>query len=116
MLIQNGFDIEAKTSNKSVFGTALHLAASLKEKDIFNYLIDIGANVNAVNSYNNSILFTCVMNYEDDDDAYYIKTLIEHGANMFQENDAGISPIALAHSIANYDVKKYFPPIGENNE
>lgn len=108
VLMKRGLDIEGKVSNKYVFGTVLQLAVSMKQKDIFDYLIDCGANVNATNSYGNSILITAIMNYNNDDDGYYIKKLIECKANIYQENNRGISPISLVNSFDNNDVKKYF--------
>lgn len=114
VLMNRGLDLEGKTSNKYIFGTVLQLAVSMKKKDIFDYLLGLGANVNATNSYGNSILTTAVMNYNNDDDGYYIKKLIEHKANVYQENNKGISPISLVYSFDNNDVKKYFPSL--NND
>ena len=109
LFLNKGLYINGKKDNKYVFGSPLQLAVSMKQKDVFDYLIELGANVNATDSNGNSILSTAVMWYRDTEmDEYFIKRLLECGANIDQTNHYGISPKSLAESIANYNVKKYF--------
>lgn len=107
LLISNGLNIEGKRYNKYIYGTVLQLALIRKQKDIFDYLLELGAEVDATNSYGSSTLLIAVMNYYNGD-GYYIEKLIQKGADIYKSNHNGISPISLAYSFDNNDAKKIF--------
>lgn len=110
LLISNGLNIEGKRYNKYIYGTVLQLALIRKQKDIFDYLLELGAEVDATNSYGSSTLLIAVMNYYNGD-GYYIEKLIQKGADIYKSNHNGISPISLAYSFDNNDAKNFFPTI-----
>jgi ankyrin repeat protein len=106
-MINQGLNINAQSSTGKIKHTPLSIAVQQDLKSIFDLLIDLGANVNAVVDNGNSILFLSVINYRGEN-GYFIERLILKGADVYQQNDYGVSPISLANTIANYDVKKFF--------
>ena len=105
-ILSRGLYIDEKQSKGAFQRSPLHIAVCLKQKEIVEYLIKSGANINAVDANGNSIVWTAVMEYRGD--GYFIETLIHHGADIGKKNNHGISAIKLAKTIANYDVRKYF--------
>ena len=57
---------------------------------------------------------TAVMWYREQD-GFFIELLINRGADVYLENNHGISAISLARSIANNDVAKYFEQMETGN-
>jgi len=106
-ILQKGLDINQKQA-KGTFGRSpLHISVFAKEKEISEYLITMGADVNSTNKTGNSIISTAVMWYREQD-GYFIELLLKHGADIYLENQSGISAIGLADSIASSDVAKFF--------
>jgi ankyrin repeat protein len=91
------------------------MSVVLNLKDIFNFLISRGADINSTDANGNSIISNAVFNYLKDKDSYgyYIKKLLKIGAEPFTENNYGVSAYSLANSIDNSDVKKYFENINK---
>jgi len=87
--------------------TPLHFAAQENARDAACVLLELGADSNAKNLLGNTPLWTAVYNYQGD--GTLIQMLLEHGANPTMPNNQGKTPRDLAHLIANYDVRKYFP-------
>ncbi|MEM9492603.1 MAG: ankyrin repeat domain-containing protein, partial [Myxococcota bacterium] len=75
--------------------------------EIAGMLIGRGANVNATDGYGNTVIARAV--YDSRGRGEIIETLLAHGADPDIRNERGISAIELAHTIANYDVKQFFP-------
>lgn len=105
-ILSKGLDINEKQSKGAFQRSPLHIAVFLKQKEIVDYFINQGADINSVDANGNSILWTAVMKY--DGDGYFIETLIGHGADIHRKNNHGVSAIELANTIANNDVMKYF--------
>jgi ankyrin repeat protein len=86
----------------------LHYAAQNYLVEIANLLIDDGADIESKDDYGNTPLWRATFSSQGKGDM--IKLLISNGANPDNRNDSNISPIKLANSIANYNVKQFFPP------
>ena len=106
-ILSKGLDINEKQSKGAFQRSPLHLAVFLKEKEITAYLTDLGADINSVDANGNTIISTAVMWYREQD-GFFIELLINRGADVYLENNHGISAISLARSIADNDVAKYF--------
>jgi ankyrin repeat protein len=77
-------------------------------------LIEAGARVDVRDSYGNTPLWRAVM--ESRGDGSVIAVLRLAGADPYVENNSGVSPVALARRIGNYDVKQFFSDLpGEND-
>ena len=85
---------------------ALHFAGQECSEPMVKMLITAGANLELREKYGNTPLMRAVSNYKGD--AEVISTLLEAGANPDAQNKSGISPRALANTIANYDTAKFF--------
>lgn len=70
--------------------------------DIVEYLIKVGANVNAKNSYQSTALFWAAMK----EDLRIVKLLLENGANPNFANYRMITPLAFAASKGNHEICK----------
>lgn len=86
--------------------TPLHYAAQNFAVEVARKLVQAGAHVDACDANGNTPLFRAV--FESRGRGEMIKLLLEAGADRERANDYGISPIALATTIANYDVKQWF--------
>ncbi len=87
-------------SNES---TALHIASYCGHKNIVEYLIDNGANINSSNKNKITPLFIA---------SYYgyfdiVQILVENGANMSQTNINGESPMFAAASSGKLSILQY---------
>ena len=109
IFLKYGANINQKQEDKQFGYSLLHLAVITKNLEAFNYLIEKGADVNAQDINGNSILSSAVFNYNRGTDFYteIINKLIEKGANIYLENNYGVSAYSLANNIAS-DVKKFF--------
>ncbi len=110
LFLSNGLDINECQSTGNFKYSPLHLAVVLNSRQIFETLIENGANVNAKDANGNSILSSAVFNYSKDKESYgyYIVKLLELKADINAENNYGVTPLSLAKSIANSDVSKFF--------
>lgn len=107
VVLSKGLDINDKQSKGAFKRSPLHLAVFMKLKNVVEYLIELGADINSTDANGSSILGTAVMWYRDQD-GYFIEKLIESGADSFLENNHGVSAFSLAQTIGNSDVKKFF--------
>jgi ankyrin repeat protein len=78
--------------------TALHHAIDLAATDAVRVLIDGGADVNALDRWDNSPLWRAV--YQTPGTTDIIELLLQNGADPTVKNRHGVSPIDLAHSLA----------------
>jgi ankyrin repeat protein len=108
-LLEMGLDINTKQKTGNFQRTYLQLSVVINNRNIFEYLIKKGADINAMDKNGNNIIFDAFMSYGKDKNnyEYYIKILLEKGADINRKNNYGISPKELANSSANYDIKKY---------
>jgi ankyrin repeat protein len=105
-LIRDGADPNAK--DRLGF-TPLHLAAQEWAVDAAKFLLDHGAEVDAINIYGNTPLFTAVFNSKGR--AEMIDLLRRYGADPAKVNVSGQTPVGLARQIGNYGVARFFADI-----
>lgn len=86
--------------------TPLHFASIHNQFDIAKVVIRFGADVNLKDENGNSPLFDAVFNSKGNQDI--ILLLLENGADYKTPNIYGISPKALAETIANFNVSYLF--------
>jgi ankyrin repeat protein len=103
-LIANGADVNLADRKG---WRPLHFAAQCQKPEAASLLIGAGAEVDASDSNGNTPLSTAVFNYSGD--GRTVTLLLAAGADPDHENHVGVSPKGLAHTIANYDVAKFFP-------
>jgi uncharacterized protein len=73
---------------------------------IAELLIQYGANLEARDVNGNTPLNDAV--FYSKGNGEMITFLLDKGANKDSKNNYGVSPLDLAHTIANYDVKQFF--------
>jgi len=86
--------------------TPLHFAAQEGATTTAEILLAAGARVDATDSYGNTPLSTAVFNSRGRGDL--IRLLRRYGADPWQANNTGQTPVGLARLIANYDVAQFF--------
>jgi len=86
--------------------TPLHFAAQARSVDVARALIRAGAKVDARDSYGNTPLFRAV--FASEGEGALIVLLRAAGADPQAVNDSGVTPLALARTIANFDVARFF--------
>jgi ankyrin repeat protein len=84
----------------------LHYAAQNYSVLIGKLLIQYGANLEIKDKYGNTPLWRAVFSSQGNGD--FITLLIEYGADINNVNNSGISPVKLANTIANYNIKQFF--------
>jgi uncharacterized protein len=96
---------DASTKDKSGW-TPLHAAAQSYSVEIAALLIQHGAAVDAHDEHGNTPLWRAV--FESRGRGEMIALLRRSGADPELQNFHGVSAIALARAIANYDVAQFF--------
>ena len=86
--------------------TPLHFAAQAHSVAVSDALLAAGASVDPRDSHGNTPLSKAVFNSHGRGDL--IALLRRHGADPNIANAHGVSPLALARTIGNFDVKQYF--------
>ena len=89
--------------------TPLHFAAQDYLPDVAALLIQHGGAIDVQDSYGNSPLWRAVFCSQGRGEL--IAMLRRAGADPHLKNKSGVSPIELAHRIANYDVRQFFNDI-----
>jgi ankyrin repeat protein len=105
VLLQNGADPDAQDGNGFA---AIHFAAQDFRLDAAEALLQAGANVDVRDKYGNTSLWRAVFNSRGRGEM--IRLLLKHGASPSVKNLSGRSPMDLAQTIANYDVKQFLSP------
>lgn len=85
---------------------ALHFAAQDFQTGAVRILLEGGATVDLPDGNGNTPLSTAVFNSRERGEI--IKLLLDAGADRNRENEHGVSPLGLAGTIGNYDVKPFF--------
>ena len=91
--------------------TPLHFAAQSQSVAIAEALLVAGAPVDPQDSHGNTPLSTAVFNSRGRGDL--IALLRRHGADPTRKNLHGVSPVALARNIGNYDIAQFFTDLPE---
>jgi ankyrin repeat protein len=102
-LLAGGLD--ARTPDDSGW-TPLHAAVQAWSAPSCLILLEAGALVDARDEHGNTPLFRAVFDSRGRGDI--IKLLRDHGADPTLENNHGVSPLKLARTIANFDVRQFF--------
>lgn len=92
--LENGIDVNSSESGD--FGSSLlHIAIRYGQMEIFNLLLDSGADINFVDK----VGWTPLMESVVDDKPEFGKVLVERGANKTFVNQRGATAGALAHKF-----------------
>jgi uncharacterized protein len=91
--------------------TPLHFAAQSNVADATALLLNAGASVNSRDAHGNTPLSTAVFNSRGNGEV--IKLLRAHGADPYAKNNHDVSPLRLARTIANFDVRQFFQDLPE---
>jgi ankyrin repeat protein len=102
LLTASGADVD--TRDRSGF-SALHFAAQDFNLDVVRALLDAGAEVDVEDSFGNTPLGRAVFNSKGRGEM--IQLLLSRGADKTRKNRNGVSPLDLARSVSNYDLRKY---------
>ncbi|MFF1876610.1 ankyrin repeat domain-containing protein [Leifsonia sp. NPDC058230] len=102
--LSSGDAIDAQDSQGN---TPLFLAAVNQNLETLTALLDAGADMELANLWGNTPLWAATF-YSADDGAL-IQALLDRGADAHHVNKAGNSPRKLAWTIANYDVRRFYP-------
>lgn len=102
-LLTAGSDANAADDNG---WTALHFACQAGSAPVVRQLLEAGAAVSPRDSHGNTPLSTGVFNSRGKGEV--IKLLRTAGADPYAQNAHGVSPVSLARTIANYDVRQFF--------
>jgi uncharacterized protein len=94
--------------------TPLHFAAQKSAVDVVQLLLKAGATVDPRDANGNTPLANAVFNSRGNGEI--IKLLRASGADPFANNAHGVSPLNLARTIANFDVRQFFSDLPEDDE
>jgi uncharacterized protein len=86
--------------------SALHFAAQDFRALAAKALLHAGAQVDLKDRFGNTALWRSVFNSRGRGEI--IEMLLKNGADRLVKNNSDVSPIDLAQTIANYDVKQFF--------
>jgi ankyrin repeat protein len=86
--------------------SALHFAAQDFRALAAKALLNAGAQVDLKDRFGNTALWRAVFHSRGRGEI--IEMLLKNGADRFVKNNSDVSPIDLAQTIANYDVKQFF--------
>ena len=98
-----GADVNAADVNG---WTPLHFAAQSQSAPIVRLLIEKGSRIDVPDQHGNTPLGRAVFAFKADGQT--IRLLRDAGADPFKKNKHGVSPEALARTIANYPVAECF--------
>jgi len=85
--------------------TPLHYASQGYAVQMAEKLLGAGAKVDIQDGYGNTALWRAV--FESRGRGELIKLLLRYRADSHVKNHSGVSPVELASTIANFDVKQY---------
>jgi ankyrin repeat protein len=91
--------------------TPLHFAAQARSVPVAEALLAAGAQIDALDRDGNTPLSTAVFNSRGEGEL--IALLRRHGADATRPNTHGVSPVALARNIGNYDIAQFFKDLPE---
>src|SRR5262249_26848866 len=102
-LLADGFDPGAADDDGR---TPLHAAVQAWSLPCCIALLEAGAPVDATDAHGNTPLANAV--FESRGRGELIKLLRDRGADPMRPNNHGVSPLKLARTIANFDVRQFF--------
>ena len=89
--------------------TPLHFAAQALSEEVTSYLLAHGAAVDTEDRHGNTPLFRATFACRGD--GAVIRALRAAGADPRKKNKSGVSAVALARTIANYDIAQFYSDI-----
>jgi len=87
--------------------TPLHFSAQGQQPMVARLLLEAGAAVDAQDKFGKTPLWVALFNVRDGD-GEIVRVLLAAGASPDVQNKSGISLRALAASVANYDLMRFF--------
>ena len=93
--------------------TPLHFAAQKNAEEVVRLLLKAGAAVDPRDAHGNTPLFRAVFNSCGRGEV--IALLRGNGADPFAKNARGVTPLKLARTIANFDVRQFFSDMPEDD-
>ena len=84
----------------------LHYVSQNYSLEMAKLLMDMGANIEVEDDFGNTPLWRAV--FASQGKGEMIELLLSYGARADKVNASGISPLKLANTIANYNIKKFF--------
>jgi ankyrin repeat protein len=109
-LLDLGMDVAAADDDGF---TPLHFAAQSNATDVALILLDAGAPVDAPDAFGNTALSRAVFSCRGD--GTLIQLLRARGSDPTIKNKRGVSPVKLAQTIANFNVRQFFSDIADMN-
>lgn len=110
-LLASGLMVDAADENG---WTPLHFAAQRNAPEATDLLLKGGASVEARDSHGNTPLFTAVFNSRGYGEV--VKLLRARGADPYAKNKHGVSPLSLARTIGNFDVRQFFQDLPDESD
>jgi len=107
-LVSSGVDVNLQDRRG---WSPLHFAAQANSPEVALFLIQRGALVDAEDSYGNTPLSTATFNSRGRGEV--IQVLRAAGADPRKKNKHGVSALALARTIANFDVAQFYDDISD---
>jgi len=102
-VLESGFGINTTEGGFAKTTPLMYSIVFDKKNDIFDYLLDEGADVNVVGGDRNIALHYAAF----EGDLYKVKRLVEKGADMFVKDNHNKNGCAVAVSDMQYDVAEY---------
>jgi uncharacterized protein len=103
LLLQSKANPDAQDRNGF---SALHFAAQDFRAVAGKALLHAGAQVDLKDRFGNTALWRAVFHSRGRGEI--LEMLLKNGADPHVKNNSNVSPIDLAHTITNYDVKQFF--------
>jgi uncharacterized protein len=109
-LLGAGADADAQDGNG---WSPLHFAAQASSAKCAEALLQAGADASLQDLHGNTALFRAV--FASKGEGEVITLLRRAGADPWSKNAHGVSPVALARSIANYNIAVHFADLEAGN-
>jgi ankyrin repeat protein len=110
-LLASGLTSDAADDNG---WTPLHFAAQSNAAAVTDLLLKAGASVEMRDAHGNTPLFTAVFNSRGKGEI--VQLLRNCGADPYAQNNHGVSPLSLARTIDNFDVRRFFDDLPEGSD
>ena len=92
----------------------LHFAAQAQSASVVSLLLNSGAETEVRDGVGNTPLWRATMSSRGQGEV--IALLRAAAANPYAKNDAGVSPISVARSIANFPVAQFFSDLAADEQ
>jgi ankyrin repeat protein len=104
-MLKKGIHINAQPARGAKMYTALCLCVDFtyKSKEIFDHLLKNGADVNVCIGHGGRVLTKAMLSrgLKENNDLYFVEKLLEHGADIYAENNFAVSAFSLVQGFAD---------------